>query len=142
MLKMSNLRDLIGLASSGNVVAFRQEFANQMNDRMAQMIQFKNTAPPSDNKSINEEEESSDDGEESDDSPKKDNSDIFVFKSAMEIQKAKDIVAEYNATHENNKIELRTFRSSEGTKIYTIGDKVSRIYVRSLIRSVGGKYEK
>lgn len=150
---MSQDRSILDLVTAGNAVAFRQAFADRMNAKMAERILF--SAPKPVNETVMSEEKKLSPKEKalaktayeagkesSDDEDEGDASDLFLFQNSDQvIDKAKEIVLNYNDSHTNDRLETKIFKTDNGIRFFVSGDEVGRRQVRNLLRGIGGKLQ-
>ena len=150
---MSQDKPILDLVIAGNALAFRQAFADRMNAKMAERILFSQPKPVNETvisevKKLSTKEkelakQAYEAGKEaSDDEDEDDTSDLYLFQhSDQVIDKAKEIVLNYNDSHTNDRLEIRIFKTDNAIRFFVSGDEVGRRQVRNMLRGIGGKLQ-
>lgn len=149
---MSQDKSILDLVVAGNALAFRQAFADRMNAKMAERILFSQPKPVNETvisevKKLSPKEkelakQAYEAGKEASDEDEDDTSDLYLFQhSDQVIDKAKEIVLNYNDSHTNDKLEIRIFKTDNAIRFFVSGDEVGRRQVRNLLRGIGGKLQ-
>ena len=149
---MSQDKSILDLVVAGNALAFRQAFADRMNAKMAERILFSQPKPVNETvisevKKLSPKEkelakQAYEAGKEASDEDEDDTSDLYLFQhSDQVIDKAKEIVLNYNDSHTNDKLVIRIFKTDNAIRFFVSGDEVGRRQVRNLLRGIGGKLQ-